>query len=562
MYDPMEFENGIPPFAISTGDMSWNKTGSWRYMRPLYDAKVPPCTAGCPAHEKIPQYFALVKEKKYEEAWHIILQDNPMPGVLGRVCYHPCEDVCNRGHYDESIAIHNMERFVADQNRDKHFPDHFVQEERTQKIAIVGSGPAGLSAGYQLRRLGYQVTIFEAAAEAGGMLRLGIPKYRLPREVLDKEIDDIKRLGVEIKTSTAVGKDIPWENLKKEYDAVLVATGAYKPGSLNVVGEHLKGVGTGLEFLKEYNTTGKAKVGKKVVVVGGGNTAIDTARSAIRLGAQVTIVYRRSKAELPAVPEEIEDAIKEGVNIIFLTNPVEFIGKNKVQKVRLIRMKLAEPDESGRRRPVPIPGSEFEIEADQVLLAIGESPDLDFLGNDLKINKNRLQVDTFQMTSEEGVFACGDAAMGPVGTVVNAIGTGKRAAQAIHQYLTAKEISLNGEVKNEVPYETLNLDYFIKEPRPREQQMPATDLVGNFNEVKLGLREEDAVYEADRCFSCGTCTYCDNCLVFCPDVAISYSSDGKGYVINYDYCKGCGICVHECPRNAMSFEEELKWTVS
>ncbi len=562
MYDPMEFENGIPPFAISTGDMSWNKTGSWRYMRPLYDAKVPPCTAGCPAHEKIPQYFALVKEKKYEEAWHIILQDNPMPGVLGRVCYHPCEDVCNRGQYDESIAIHNMERFVADQNRDKHFPDHFVQGERAQKIAIVGSGPAGLSAGYQLRRLGYQVTIFEAAAEPGGMLRLGIPKYRLPREVLDKEIDDIKRLGVEIKTSTAVGKDIPWENLKKEYDAVLVATGAYKPSSLNVVGEHLKGVGTGLEFLKEYNTTGKAKVGKKVVVVGGGNTAIDTARSAIRLGAQVTIVYRRSKAELPAVPEEIEDAIKEGVNIIFLTNPVEFIGKNRVQKVRLIRMKLAEPDESGRRRPVPIPGSEFEIEADQVLLAIGESPDLDFLGNDLKIKKNRLQVGPFQMTSEEGVFACGDAAEGPVGTVVNAIGTGKRAAQAIHQYLTAKEISLNGEVKNEVPYETLNLDYFIKEPRPREQQMPATDLVGNFNEVKLGLREEDAVYEADRCFSCGTCTYCDNCLIFCPDVAISYSSDGKGYVINYDYCKGCGICVHECPRNAMSFEEELKWTVS
>ncbi len=562
MYDPMEFENGIPPFAVSTGDMSWNKTGSWRYMRPLYDAKVPPCTAGCPAHEKIPQYFALVKEKKYEQAWHIILQDNPMPGVLGRVCYHPCENVCNRAQYDESIAIHNMERFVADQNKHNHFPKDFVQGNRSQKIAIVGSGPAGLSAGYQLRRMGYKVTIFEAASEPGGMLRLGIPKYRLPREVLDKEIDDIKRLGVEIKTSTAVGKDIGWEELKKQFDAVLVATGAYKPGSLNVPGEHLKGIGTGLAFLREYNTTGSAKVGKKVIVVGGGNTAIDTARSAIRLGAEVTIVYRRSKAELPAVPEEIEDAIKEGVNIIFLTNPVEFIGKSKVQKVRLIRMKLAEPDETGRRRPVPVPGSEFEIEADQVLLAIGESPDLDFLDNKLNIHKNRLAVDPFQMTSEEGVFACGDAALGPIGTVVDAIGTGKRAAQAIHQYLTAKEIKLNGEVKNEVPYETLNLDYFIKEPRPREKQNSFAQLVGNFKEVNLGISEEDAIYEADRCFSCGTCTYCDNCLVFCPDVAISYNPEGKGYVINYDYCKGCGICVHECPRNAMSFEEELKWIVS
>lgn len=565
MHNPMEFKNGMPPFSISLDDMSWNKTGSWRYMRPLYDSKIPPCTAGCPAHEKIPQYFALVKEKKYEEAWHIILDDNPMPGVLGRVCYHPCENVCNRGQYDEDIAIHNMERFVADQNRNNHIPESFVQDDRSQKVAIIGSGPAGLSAGYQLRRMGYTVTIFEAAPESGGMLRLGIPKYRLPREVLDKEIDDIKRLGVEIKTSTAVGKDIRWEALRKEYDSVLIATGAYKGWKLNIPGEHLKGISSGLAFLKEYNTTETAKAGKKLVVVGGGNTAIDTARSAIRLGADVTIVYRRSRAELPAVPEEIEDALKEGVKIVFLVNPVEFLGKTKVEKVRLIRMKLAEPDESGRRRPVPVPGSEFEIEADQVLLAIGETPDLDFLGNALKVQKNRLEVDPFQMTSEEGVFACGDAALEPIGTVVDAIATGKKAARTIHQYLsaeTAKKITENGEVESEVPFETVNLDYFIKEPRPREKQSEITELKGNFHEVNLGISEDDAIYEANRCFSCGTCTYCDNCLIFCPDVAIKYNPDGKGYVINYDYCKGCGICVHECPRNALSFEEELKWSVS
>ncbi len=559
MYDPMEFKNGKPPFAISTGDMSWNKTGSWRYMRPLYEEKTPPCTVGCPANEKIPQYFALVKEKKYEQAWQIILRDNPMPGVTGRVCYHPCESVCNRLHYDQPIAIHNMERFVADQNMNNHIPQDWVAEERSEKIAIIGSGPAGLSAAFQLRLKGYRVTIYEAANEPGGMLRLGIPKYRLPREVLDKEIGDIQRLGVEIKTSTAVGKDVSWEDLKSRYDAVLIATGAYKSWGMGLKGEDLDGISTGLKFLQQYNTTGQAPVGKKVVVVGGGNTAIDTARSALRMGADVTIVYRRSRAEMPAVPEEIEDALREGVNILFLHNPVAFIGNGKVEKVRLIKMELGEPDDSGRRRPIPIPGSEYEIETDQVLMAIGEVPQLDFLPQTFETNKDRLKVNHFQMTTEQGVFACGDAATGPIGTVVDAIATGKRAAEAVHQFLTKDEVKLSAPLENGVPFETLNLDYFHNEPRPQEAQRHPQQLVGDFEEVNLGISSDDAHYEAERCFSCGTCTYCDNCLVFCPDVAISYKPDGKGYVIDYDFCKGCGICVHECPRNAMSYEEELKW---
>jgi len=562
MFDPMEFKNGQPPFAISTGSMDWNKTGSWRYMRPLYENKIPPCTVGCPAHEKIPQYFALVKEHKYEEAWHIIIKDNPMPGVTGRVCYHPCETVCNRDHYDEAIAIHNMERFVADQNMKNHIPQSFVEGQRSEKVAVVGSGPAGLSAAYQLALKGYQVTVFEAAKEAGGMLRLGIPKYRLPREVVDKEIDDIKRLGVEIKTSTAIGKDIAWDALKKDFDAVLVATGAYKSWGMQIKGENLPGVGTGLNFLQQYNLTGKAPVGKKVIVVGGGNTAIDTARSALRLGAEVTIVYRRSRAEMPAVPEEIEDAMNEGVTIEFLCNPVEFSGNGRVEKVKLIKMKLGEADESGRRRPQEIPGSEFEIDADQVLLAIGEMPELEFLPGNIELKKDRLVVNNFQMTTEEGVFACGDAANGPIGTVVDAIGTGKRAAVAIHMYLNKEKIELGAHPVSGVPYESVNLDYFQPEARPQEKRREPRQLTGDFAEVNLGISADDADYEAERCFSCGTCTYCDNCLIFCPDVAIAHDPNGKGYVINYDYCKGCGICVHECPRNAMSFEEELKWNMS
>jgi len=559
MSDVMEFKNGQPPFAVSMGNMDWNKTGSWRYMRPLYENKVPPCTAGCPAHEKIPQYFALVKEKKYREAWYTILEDNPMPGVMGRVCYHPCETVCNRSEYDESIAIHNMERFVADQNKDNHFPEFFIQGDYTEKIAIIGSGPAGLSAAYQLRRKGYRVTIFEAAPKAGGMLRLGIPKYRLPREVLDKEIGDIEGLGVEIKTGTTIGKDLTLEELKATFDAVLVASGAFKSWPMNLKGEDKKGISSGLFFLREFNLNGSVAVGKKVVVVGGGNTAIDTARSALRLGAEVTIVYRRSRAEMPAVPEEVEDAEKEGVKIVFLANPVEFLGNEQVEKVKLIKMALGEADESGRRRPVPQPGSEFEIVADQVLLAIGETPDLSFVSHDLSKNKGRLTVGSGQMTKEKGLFVSGDAADGPVGTVVDAINTGKRAAFSIHHFLRKGQPADMEPVVNGVPYQQLNLDYFTNEKRPQEKKLRHGDLKNNFAEVNLGLIEDDAVYEADRCFSCGTCTYCDNCLIFCPDVAIAYNPDDKGYIINYDYCKGCGICVNECPRDALSFEEELKW---
>jgi len=557
--DVLEFSNGQLGFAVSTGDMSWNKTGSWRYMRPLYAEKTPPCTIGCPAGEKIPQYFALVKEKRYYEAWHLILEDNPLPGVCGRVCYHPCEGRCNRAEFDEPIAIHNMERFVADANFERHFPEHFKATPTGKKIAVVGSGPAGLSVAYHSARQGHAVTVFEAAAEPGGMLRLGIPKYRLPREVVDKEINDIASLGVKFRTNTRIGEDLSWEDLRRDFDAVVIATGAWRSRKLNVPGEDLPGVRSGLAFLKELNTTGTVAVGQRVAVIGGGNTAIDAARSALRLGAQVTIVYRRSRQEMPAVPEEIEEALAEGVQFHFLATPVAVEGEGKVQRLRLIRMELGEPDASGRRRPVPIAGSEFDLEVDQVLTAIGEVPELDFLQSQLETAGPRLKVDFFQHTGETGVFACGDAAAGPVGSVVNAISTGKKTAAAVDAFLRQAEIP-RPEVRPMVSYADLNLDYFFHEERPKEQRRAEAETQGNFLEVNLGLTDEQAHYEAERCFSCGVCTTCDNCLIFCPDVAISRNAEGTGYVINYDYCKGCGICVHECPRDAMSFEEELKWS--
>ncbi len=558
MKNALDFKEGKPVSAMSVTDMSKNKTGSWRYMRPYYQNKTAPCIKGCPAGERIPNYFNLVKENRFEEAWHIILEDNPLPGVCGRVCYHPCEGVCNRKELDSPIAINNMERFVADQNMDKGFPKRFHVDKTDIKIAIVGSGPAGLSAAYQLARMGHLVTIYEALSKPGGMLQMGIPKYRLPREVLEKEIKDIQSLGVKIRTKCKVGKDISWEQFQISYDAALIATGATKSRPLNIPGEDKKGISSGLQFLREFNLEDKKEIKKRLVVVGGGNTAIDCARSAVRLGADVTIVYRRSRQEMPAVPEEIDEAKAEGIKINYLTNPVEFLGTDKIERIKLIRMELGEPDDDGRRRPVQVEGSEFEIEADQVMLAIGETPDLDFLPDSIDDQWGRVDIDAYQMTNFKGVFACGDSANGPIGTVVDAIATGKKSAFAIDAYLNDKIYHFIDEIKV-VGFDKINLDYFHNEKRPVQIRSDQTELVDNFAEVNLGIDNNNALNEAKRCFSCGYCTTCDTCLVFCPDVAIAYSKNGKAYEIDYDFCKGCGICVYECPRDAMAFEEEIKW---
>jgi len=338
----------------------------------------------------------------------------------------------------------------------------------------------------------------------------------------------------------------------------LIATGATKSRTLDIPGEDKSGISSGLAFLKQFNLLGKIKTGQRLVIVGGGNTAIDCARSAVRMGADVTIVYRRSRNEMPAVPEEIEEAEKEGVHFSYLTNPVRFLGNGKLEKIKVQRMILADADDDGRRRPVPVEDSEFEVKADKALLAIGEVPDLKYLPKGFQEKWGRVSVDTYQMTAEKGIFACGDAAAGPVGTVVDAIATGKRSAFAIHSFLT-KESFTDSKFNNVVNYAEINLDYFQQEKGPSQKHNDRSTIISNFNEVNLGITENDAIKEAERCFSCGTCTFCDTCLVYCPDVAISKAKDGKGYVIDYDYCKGCGVCVHECPRHAMSFKEELKW---
>ena len=520
-----------------------NKTGSWRYSRPVHEEKMPPCNGACPAGNNIQGFIRLIRDEKLLDAWRLVKETSPLPGVCGRVCPHPCEQECNRGKYDEAMSIHALERLVADYA----FKEKASEESRVslgkERVAIVGSGPAGLSCAYFLAKDGYQVTVFESLPAIGGMLRVGIPEYRLPREILDKEIADIEALGVSFKTNTKI------DNVKelKDYDAVLIATGAHSSRALEVPGEDIAGVISGTEFLRKLNLDGNVQIGKSVVVIGGGNTAIDAARSALRLGAKSTIVYRRSREEMPAIEEEIEAAVKEGIEIVYLAAPMKVIAQDgEVKEVEFTRMRLGEPDETGRKRPIPIEGSTFTMQVETVISAIGETPDLSLLPEGVAPSETGGKVDGIQ------VFGGGDAVTG-AGRVVDAIASGKRAARAIDKLLRGKEVEQE-PIKELAPFEDVNTAYF---PRQAVVKMPELSLgkrTSSFSEINLGISVEDGIKEATRCFSCGICRECDNCVYFCPDICVAVI-DGS-YEFDYDYCKGCGICSRECPAGVIRMAME------
>ena len=520
-----------------------NKTGSWRYFRPVHEEKLPPCNNACPADNNIQGFIKLIREEKLLDAWRLIKETSPFPGVCGRVCPHPCEKECNRAKYDEAMSIHALERMLADYALSEKVSDKPSAQTKKERIAVVGSGPAGLSCAYFLAKEGYQVTVFEALPEIGGMLRVGIPKYRLPRKVLDKEIADIKNLGVTFKTDARI-KDI---NELKDYDAVFVGTGAHISRKLDVPGEKSDGVISGTEFLRKLNLDGKSKIGKNVIVVGGGNTAIDAARSAIRLGAKATIVYRRTRDEMPAVEEEIEAAGKEGIKIVYLAAPTKITAQGgKIKEVEFVRMKLGAPDASGRKRPVPIKGSTFKMKADTVITAIGESSDLSLLPKDVKLTEKGSKAKGIQ------VFGGGDAVTG-AGRVVDAIASGRRAAQSIIAYLQGKTVEPQ-PAKELARYEDVNTAYFPRQAAVRMPGLSVAKRISNFSEINRGIPAEKGIHEAERCFSCGICRECNNCLYFCPDICVS-KKDGT-YEFDYDYCKGCGICSHECCAGVIQMVQE------
>ena len=495
---------------------------------------VSPCKAACPIGTSAQGYIALIAQGKFQEALEVSRRVNPFTSVCGRICYHPCEEACNRGKFDRPVAIAALKRFLADyaaKHGDK--PVEPVEVTRKERVAIVGAGPAGLTAAHDLALLGYSVTVYEALPEPGGMLRYGIPAYRLPKDILAQEIKRIADLGVKIITNHPV-EDVE-ALLRDGYDAVFVAVGAHKDLKMGIEGEDLEGVYSAIEFLRRINMGQEVKIGKRVFVVGGGNTAIDAARSCLRLGAQVTILYRRSRAEMPAHDFEVAAAEEEGVRIRFLTNPKRILGRDgKVVGLECVRMKLGEPDETGRRRPIPIPGSEFTLEADAVILAIGQAPDLSLLPSDIEISRRgRVLVDPETLaTSREGIFAGGDAVTGPR-NAVEAIAAGHRAAEAIHRYLSGEEVEFLPRVDEEKVVELS--DEEIEERlakwgverggRARMPTLPLERRVKGFEEVELGLTEEAAIAEARRCLACAVCSECLECEKVCGPKCIDHKME-------------------------------------
>jgi NADPH-dependent glutamate synthase beta subunit-like oxidoreductase/NAD-dependent dihydropyrimidine dehydrogenase PreA subunit len=467
------------------------------------EAVAVPCKNTCPAGINVPLYVYLAGEGKYQDSLAIIREKVPFPGVLGRVCIHPCEQACRREALNEAISIKFLKRFVAD--RDNGAWKKFSRKlpSTGKKVAIVGAGPGGLTAGYYLAKAGHGVTVFEQFSKAGGMMRVGIPDYRLPPEVLDAEIDEIKSAGVDIKLNMKIDS-IDWL-FDQGYDAVFLALGAHTGMKSGIEGEDTPGFYDGASFLRDANLGVKINVGEKVAVSGGGNVAIDSARVALRLGAKkVTILYRRTRAEMPASPEEVEAALEEGIDIQFLTTPQKITQKDGKLNLTCIRMELGEPDASGRRRPVPVKGSEFDTEYDVIIGAIGQSTEIP-VGFNIKTGRgNTITVDEAMATSRSGVWAGGDAVSGP-DSVIRAIAAGRKAAVSIDKYLGGEGV-IEEELTREreigrcaglTPYD------FASQPRVKMPCLPPGKVIHNFTEVETGLTEEGALAEGNRCFQCG-----------------------------------------------------------
>jgi len=480
----------------------------------------PPCGLTCPANINVHGYVALISKGKYHEALNLIEESVPFSGVLGRICPAPCEERCNRNLIDEPISIRALKRFAFDYGKGEE--PILEVEPRDEKVAIIGSGPAGITAAYFLVQEGFKVTVFESLPVAGGMLYVGIPEYRLPRSILEEEIERVKHLGVKIKTNTRVGRDLKIDDIFQQgYKAVFIAIGAHQSRKLNIEGEDADGVIHGVDFLREINLDRDVRIGKMVAVVGGGDVAVDAARTALRMGSDVTILYRRSRDEMPAIEEEIIQAELEGVKIEFLQAPVEVITQNgKVKGVRCIRMKLGAPDSSGRRRPLPIEGSEFDLAIDTLIPAIGQAPDTSLLEGS-KIGTLEVDPITLEL-NRKGVFAGGDCQTGP-GIAIEAIAAGKRAAESISRYLNGQDLREGREEEAHHPVSLSRIPWWRK--REKRQEMPFLSpekRISSFEEIEKGFDEAMALKEAGRCLDCGICSECLQCVEVCKAEAIDH----------------------------------------
>ncbi|HEX5295865.1 MAG TPA: NAD(P)-binding protein [Streptosporangiaceae bacterium] len=536
------------PFAITldVGSSRANHTGAWRTERPVYVHNLPPCNNACPAGENIQQWLYDAEEgpAKYEAAWRQIIQDNPFPAVMGRVCYRPCETACNRAQLDSAVGINSVERFLGDEALRQGWKTPVDAAPTGKRVLVVGAGPSGLSAAYHLTRLGHAVTVRDAGAAPGGMMRYGIPKYRLPRDVLDAEITRILDMGVTLELSTTV-TDIQAE-LKNGFDAAFIAVGAHIGRRAYIPAGDSARIMDAVSLLHGMEDSEPPLLGRRVAVYGGGNTAMDAARTARRLGAsEAVVVYRRTRDRMPAHDIEVTEALEEGVTVRWLST----VAHADAGKLLIEKMKL---DETG----FPQPTGEFEeLAADCLVLALGQNADLSVLQDvpGVTFSDGVVEVGPDLMTGYPGIFAGGDMVPSER-TVTVAIGHGKKAARHIDAWLRAG--AYDAVPKHELAsFGGLNTWYYSDAPHAVRPRLEAARRIGTFDEVTGGLDAATALYEARRCMSCGNCFGCDNCYGVCPDNAVVKLADGQ-YEIDYDYCKGCGLCAVECPCGAIEMRPE------
>jgi NADPH-dependent glutamate synthase beta subunit-like oxidoreductase len=522
------------------------RIGSWRTERPLYRDYLPPCNNACPAGEDIQAWLYHAQAGNYEKAWRSLVENNPLPATMGRACYHPCENSCNRCQIDESVNIHAVERFLGDLAIERDWQFHGMDASTGKQVLVVGSGPSGLSAAYQLARRGHNVTIYEAQSKPGGMMRYGIPQYRLPRHVIDAEIKRIQNMGIEIKLERKVD-DLAQVIEKDGFDAVFLAVGAHLARRTYIPATDASKILDALELLRKVETGDAPKLGRRVVVYGGGNTALDAARTAKRLGAtDALIVYRRTREKMPAHEEELLEALDEGVQMKWLST----IKMSEENQIVIEKMQL---DDSG----FPQPTGEFEtINADSVVLALGQDVDLSFLRRlpGIEFVNGVVKVDSQMMTGHPSVFAGGD--MIPADrTITTAIGHGKKAARCVDAYL--RGTTLVPALKREIAtFERVNGWYYHETPKTIQVSLGTIRRQADFAEIVGGLDETNALFEARRCLSCGNCFECDRCYEVCPDRAVVKLGPGRRYHFNYDLCTGCGICAAECPCGAIQMIPE------
>jgi 2-oxoacid:acceptor oxidoreductase gamma subunit (pyruvate/2-ketoisovalerate family) len=546
-----ELKPGLPVIAMTEhteGPPTGLKTGSWRTQLPRYVEHFAPCNAACPAGNDVVAFVQALLNEGEEAAAKVLGRTQPLASVCGRVCPAPCMVGCSRANYDGAVNIRALERWIGDRASVVQKADLPPKERR--RIAIVGSGPAGLSAAYELARTGHRVTIYEGENALGGVLRTGIPTYRLPRDILDREIAAIVSLGVETRTGAFLDRE-KIVALAKDHDAVILAAGFGRPATLDVPGTALDGVEDGTRFLHRVNLEGGRAVSGHVIVLGGGNTAMDCARSALRSGAsRVSIVYRRTRSEMPAILEEISESEHEGVRFHFQRAPVAIRGNGRVSEIVVAEVEMGPPDESGRRRPL-VTDRTSTMACDHVLLALGQFADEGLLPEGASILEGRVHIDG----RATNVCVCGDYATGE-GTVAHAIGDGRRAAaRALERLGEDVELPARPARVQIVALSSIRLGYFTPRAAALERHEPVKSRIRSFHETNLGIPDSS---EAERCFSCGHCTRCDTCLVYCPEGVIERvtGTDGNNYLVNLDFCKGCGICVAECPRGAMEMHPQ------